>query len=107
MISGFCRKVDENCALLGYYAASSSNSLPFWDNLSSPSSRDKNPRCRWDQQVVPQCQQGNYHYSLCNSPEERSSQTLQVVTWYSNKRNADISTLRIEEELKKAPPSRQ
>ena len=28
VISGFCRIVDEVCALLGYYAASSVNSLP-------------------------------------------------------------------------------
>jgi hypothetical protein len=48
MISGFCHKVDENCALLGYYAASSGKSLPFRDDLSIPSSRDKNPRCRWE-----------------------------------------------------------
>ena len=38
MISGFRRKVDENYALLGYYAASSGNSLPtFRDNLWVPS----------------------------------------------------------------------
>jgi hypothetical protein len=37
VISGFRRKVDENCALLGYYAASSGNSLPkFRDNLLGP-----------------------------------------------------------------------
>ena len=35
MISGFRREVDENCALMGYYVASSGNSLPtFRDNLS-------------------------------------------------------------------------
>jgi hypothetical protein len=35
--SGFRREVDENCALLGYYAASSGNFLPtFRDNLSVP-----------------------------------------------------------------------
>jgi len=29
------RHLSENCALLGYYAARSDNSLPtFWDNLS-------------------------------------------------------------------------
>jgi len=40
-ISGFRREVDENCALLGYYAASSGNSLPtFRDNLSVPSERN-------------------------------------------------------------------
>ena len=35
MISGFCCEVDEHYVLLGYYAASSGNSLPtFRDNLS-------------------------------------------------------------------------
>ena len=35
MISGFRREVGKNCALLGYCAASSGNSLPtFRDNLS-------------------------------------------------------------------------
>ena len=65
MISGFRREVGENCALLGYYAASSGNflltvrdnlSVPsyytassgnsfpsFRDNLSVPSSRFKDP----------------------------------------------------------------
>jgi hypothetical protein len=39
MISGFRREVDENCALLGYYAARSGNFLPtFLDNQSVPSS---------------------------------------------------------------------
>jgi len=34
VISGFRHEVDENCALLGYYAASSSNFVPtFRDNL--------------------------------------------------------------------------
>jgi len=38
MISGFCHKVDEICALLGYYAAYSGNSwLMFRDTLSVPS----------------------------------------------------------------------
>jgi len=37
-------KVYKNCALLGYYAASTSNSLPtFRDNLSVPSLWFKNP----------------------------------------------------------------
>jgi len=34
MISGFCREADENCALLGYYSASSgvlkNNLYSFW-----------------------------------------------------------------------------
>jgi len=39
VISGFRSEVDENCALLGRYAASSGNLLPaFRDNLSVPSS---------------------------------------------------------------------
>jgi hypothetical protein len=40
MISGFRHVVDEICTVLGYYAASISNTLPtFWDNVSVPSSR--------------------------------------------------------------------
>jgi hypothetical protein len=36
------READENCSLLGYYAASSGNSLPtFRNNLSVPSSSVK------------------------------------------------------------------
>jgi hypothetical protein len=39
VISGFYRYVDENCATLGYYAASNGNSLPtFRYNKSVPSS---------------------------------------------------------------------
>ena len=42
VISDFRRQVDANCALLGFYAASSGNSLPtFRDNLSVPSSKVK------------------------------------------------------------------
>ena len=59
LIWGFRRVVEESCDLLGYYTASSANSLPtFRDNLSVPSSRVKNPR--------------NYHHSLRNNPEEGS-----------------------------------
>ena len=37
--------INENCASLCYYAASSGNNLPtFWDNLSLTSSRVKNPK---------------------------------------------------------------
>jgi len=37
VISGYRRLVDENCALLGYYAASGGNSLQmFRYNLSAP-----------------------------------------------------------------------
>jgi hypothetical protein len=42
VIPSFRLEVDENCALRGYYAMSSCNSLPtFRDNLSAPSSRIK------------------------------------------------------------------
>jgi len=42
MISGFYCKVEENCYLLGYYTASSGNSiLTLWDNLSVPTPRTK------------------------------------------------------------------
>ena len=48
MISAPRREVDENCALLGYYAASNGNFLPtFRDNLSVPSTRVKNPPSYW------------------------------------------------------------
>ena len=45
VISGFRREVDESHALLGYYSASSGNSvLTFRDNLTVPSSGVKNGR---------------------------------------------------------------
>jgi len=77
--AGFHRDVDENCAVLGYSAASSGNFLPtFRDNLSVPSSGVKNQFIgvltledgagRFSRNGVI-----NYHYSLRNDPEERSS----------------------------------
>jgi len=75
MISGFRHEVDENCALLEYYAVSSGNSLlTFQDNLSVPSYPKKKNK-RWDRLVV---LKRNYNYSLHNNPEERSSQTEYV-----------------------------
>jgi len=45
VFSSFHSEVDENCVLLGYYAASRGISIPtFRDNLSVPSSRVKNLR---------------------------------------------------------------
>jgi hypothetical protein len=42
VISDFRREVDENCALQGYYTASSSNLLPtFRDNLSGTIFKDQ------------------------------------------------------------------
>ena len=41
MISGFSLEVDENCAYVGYHAASGDKSLPtFRDNLSLPFFKD-------------------------------------------------------------------
>ena len=49
VIPGFRREVDENCALLGYYAASSGDLLPkYRDKQSNQSSGVKNPNpWRW------------------------------------------------------------
>jgi hypothetical protein len=45
MVSGFRREVDDNCALLGYYAASSGNFLPtFRNNLSFPVFKGQKPK---------------------------------------------------------------
>jgi hypothetical protein len=57
MISGFLCEADENYTLLGTYGASSGNSWP--DILGQP--------------VGPKTSGKNYHYSMHNSPEERSS----------------------------------
>jgi hypothetical protein len=60
---------DKNCAIMGYYEANSSNSLPtFQDNLlfGFLILEDGNENC-------PETSARNYHYSLRNKPEERSS----------------------------------
>jgi hypothetical protein len=68
VISVFRREVDENSSLLGYYAASSGNLLPtFLDNISTPSSG-----------VEMETSVRNYHYSLRNNPEQRSSHLLWI-----------------------------
>ena len=52
--SGIRSEVDENCAVLGYYAASSGNSLPtFRDNQSVPTSRLKKTLEDGNRYVVP------------------------------------------------------
>jgi hypothetical protein len=59
----------QGCTLLGYHAASSGNSLPtFRDNLSAPSSGVE----QMGPKGCPEMSARNYHYSLRNSPEERS-----------------------------------
>jgi len=69
-ISGFCCKAEENCALLGYYAASSGDSLPtFRDKLSVLSSTiclKMGPIGCPKTSVM--------SYSLRNNPEKCSSQ---------------------------------
>jgi hypothetical protein len=51
VISVFCSDVDEICALLGYYAASSGNPLPtFRDDISVPSARVK--KSKKDRQFI-------------------------------------------------------
>ena len=74
MISGFHIDVDQFCALLGHYTASSDNSVPtFPDNLSVASSRVKNPRM--GPIGCPEASLRKYHSMLCNVPEERRSQS--------------------------------
>jgi hypothetical protein len=69
VISGFRRAADETRAPLGYYPTSSGNFLPpFPDNLSVP---------LWLFKMgligCPETSAVNYHYSLHNNPEQRSS----------------------------------
>jgi len=66
--------------ILAYYAAISNNSLPtFRDNLLVQSSRVKNPEL-WSLNIGPtRCTETsvkNYHYTMHNNPEERSSHLL-------------------------------
>jgi len=63
----------ENCSPLGWYAACTNNSLPpFRGNISTPSSRVKNP----GPLGCPETSARNYRHSLHNNPEERSSHLL-------------------------------
>ena len=64
MISGFHHEVDETCALLCYYAASSGNFLKM-EPIGCPE--------MWVR---------NYHYLLRNNPEERSSHSKLDFTLY-------------------------
>ena len=71
-ISGFIREVDENCALPGYYAACSGNSLStFRDNIGSEISAP----LKTGLIGCPGTSVRNYHYTLRNSLEERSFQS--------------------------------
>jgi hypothetical protein len=70
--SGFRREVAENCALLGYYAASSGNFLPTFGEklsvLSSCHSKDGS-----DTMSPNVGKKKKYHYPPRNSPEQHSS----------------------------------
>jgi hypothetical protein len=75
VITGFHRKVIKKSALPGHYTANSGNSLPtFRDNLLGPSSRLKARPLGCTKASA-----RNYHYSLRNDPEERSSVLIQFV----------------------------
>jgi len=77
VISGFRREVDEICALLGYYAAYSGNSLlTFRDILSVPSLKGQGPI------VCSEASVRNYHFTLPNIPEYRRSHVLRVFEWF-------------------------
>ena len=83
-ISGFIREVDENCALLGYYASSSGNSLPtFWYNLSILSSVVKNPSpLKMGPINFPEKSVRNYQYLPCNSPAEHRTRHSMNKAWF-------------------------
>jgi hypothetical protein len=71
VISGFHREVNENCALLGYYAASSGN---FFNDVSGHESFLDSWLLNMGPIGCPEKSARNYYHSLRNSPEERSSQ---------------------------------
>ena len=74
MISSFRREIDENCARLGYYAASRGNFLPtFREKLLVPSTGFKNPK-RMGPISCPELLVTNYLDLLHNILEERISQ---------------------------------
>jgi len=80
MISDFHHEGDVNCALLGYYAWCSGNSLTtFQDNLSVPPSRVKTPRRILLGPIgCPRTSERNYYYTLHINPEQPSSQDSQL-----------------------------
>jgi len=75
-ISGFLGEVAENCAVSGYYAASSSNFIPtFRNNMSVPVFK----RLKMGPIGCPETSVRNHNYLLRNDPEERSSQTYKCM----------------------------
>jgi hypothetical protein len=83
VISGFRHKVDEKCALGGYYTSNSGNFLlTFRDNLLAPSSGVKMGPIGCPRTLVI-----NYHYLLCNNPEECSSLLFRTYSSLISKEN--------------------
>jgi hypothetical protein len=85
VISGLHYEVDENCALLGYYAASSGNSLRSFGTKY----RSHLQGSIFFMRPIgfPKISLRYYHYSLRNDPEERSSQAgyclfLSFLRWF-------------------------
>jgi len=68
VVLGFCCEADENCVLLGYYAACSDVFLLFQDNLSVP--------LKMGPIGCPRMSVKNCHYMLRNIPEEHSSHLI-------------------------------
>jgi len=60
LIAGLRREVHENCALLGYYAASSANFSPTFRDKLSVRYSGINP-CRLDPKGCPETLVRNYH----------------------------------------------
>ena len=74
VISGLRREVDENCALLGFYALSTGNFLPMSrGNLSVPSSGFQYERKEMGPFGCPEASVRNYHYSPFHNPQKRRS----------------------------------
>ena len=80
MILSFHRQVDEDGAPLGFYTASSGNTLPTFRNKLS-GSIPAGQESFWPI-GCPETSIMNYHYSLHNSQEERSSGTVIYMNAY-------------------------
>jgi hypothetical protein len=100
LISGLRREADDNCALLGYYAASSGNFLPtFLDNLPVPISRVKNKKKLnfWPLKMGPiicsETSVRNYHYSQRNNTEERSCHHYAFIELHSVSFNNTLKSI--------------
>ena len=74
VIAGFRREIDENCALLCCYAASSGNLLPTFVTTYRSHIQGSRIQKMLGRIGCPENSEINYHYSLHNNPEERSSQ---------------------------------